>query len=102
MKKNLLIISLSLMLTINPSISRADNLNHIPTLAELHSACNDTLNSCESIRAKQKEMIQAQDDLSKFQRERINDLEKKDKSILNNPLLYFTLGLVTGVILIKK
>lgn len=76
--------------------------NDIPTLQQLHSACNDTLNSCESIRQKQKEMITAQDDLAKFQRERINDLEKSNKSIFNNPLLYFTLGLVTGVILLKK
>lgn len=73
------------------------------------SECADVVKSCDNaIKAADRvidlrvRQISAQEDLIKFQGDRINQLEKDKNSLLKNPLFYLVIGIVGGVIIQKR
>lgn len=47
-------------------------------------------------------VVEAQEDHIKVQREKIDLLKSENESLLRSPTLWFGLGLITGVVLMKK
>ena len=69
---------------------------------EVVKACDIAIQAADKVIDLKGRQIQAQDDLIKFQGDRINQLEKDKNSLLKNPLFYLVIGIVGGVIIQKR
>lgn len=72
-----------------------------PSCDQVLSACDKALESQRKLNHEQQRLIKAQDELAITQRERIDQLTKENKSVFRSPWLWFGLGALTGVILVK-
>lgn len=72
-----------------------------PSCDQVLSACDKALNSQRKLNHEQQRLIKTQDDLVITQRERIDQLTKENKSVLRSPWLWFGVGIITGVVIMK-
>lgn len=65
--------------------------------SEVVKSCDKAIESADKVINLKGRQISAQEDLIKFQGDRINQLERDRGSILKNPLFYLVVGIVGGV-----
>ena len=83
--------------------------SYAATDKEKLDACDDALNkadkaisSQEIVLNTQKDIMTMQKDVIAIQSTQIKDLSNEKTSILNNPYLWFTVGFVSGVFIMRK
>lgn len=68
-----------------------------PSCDQVLSACDKALDSQRKLNHSQQRLIKAQDELILTQREKID----QQSSIVRSPWLWFAVGVITGVVIIK-
>ena len=115
-KKLTLIMLITLSLSPNMTLASGSKSQKLPELSpvpkseqqsvkpscdQVLSACDKALNSQRKLNHAQQRLIKTQDDLVITQRERIDQLTKENKSVLRSPWLWFGVGIITGVVIMK-
>jgi hypothetical protein len=79
-------------------VVRADQISDANHVIE---ECNKTVQSADKVISLKTREINTQNELIDLQDKQIKDLTGSKNSIFNNPFLYFALGLVVGVVIVK-